>query len=165
MPNRFSWLLACTLLIAACGTRPVAQVYPEPLPSEQRASHPTLASEQSRLAGLFRGTPVSFVMQADGSLRTTVPRSFSFDLGAGKVKPPLAAVLDRLARSQLSMDSTLRVTAPPDPQARVAPLARDRALSIRDYLIARGISPTRLQTTGGAGPGDLVEIVIIETGR
>ena len=104
-------------------------------------------------------------MQADGSLRTTVPRSFSFDPGAGKVKPPLAAVLDRLARSQLSTDSTLRVTAPPDPQARVAPLARDRALSIRDYLIARGISPTRLQTTGGAGPGDLVEIVIIETGR
>ena len=33
----------------------------------------TLASEQRRLAELFRGTPVAFTMLADGTLRVTVP--------------------------------------------------------------------------------------------
>ena len=77
-----------------------------------------LALEQIRLAELFRGTPVAFTLQQDGSLRATVPRQFSFDVGAIKVKPPLAAVLDRLARSQFQSTSRMRVIAPSDPDSR-----------------------------------------------
>lgn len=124
----------------------------------------TLASEQVRLAELFRGTPVSFTMQQDGSLRATVPRRFSFDAGGIKVKPPLAAVLDRLAKSQLPSTTRLRVSAPADPETRGPALARDRALSVRDYLMGQGIAPTRLQANGVAQT-DQVEIVVSESAR
>lgn len=122
---------------------------------------PPLALEQLRLAELFRGTPVAFTLQQDGSLRATVPRQFSFDTGAIKVKPPLAAVLDRLAKGQLQANSRMRVSAPADSETRNASLARERALSVRDYLAGRGIAATRLQASGAA-QADLVEIVVSE---
>lgn len=120
---------------------------------------PTLASEQVRLAELFRGTPVVFAMQQDGSLRATVPRRFSFDIGASKVKPPLAAVLDRLAKSQLEATTRMRVSAPADPDAHGGALARDRALSVRDHLAGQGIVATRL-TLSAAVQTEQVEIVV-----
>lgn len=124
----------------------------------------TLAGKQVLLTELFRGTPVTFAMQQDGSLRATVPRRFSFDTGAIKVKPPLAAVLDRLAKGQLPLTSRLRVSAPADPDARSPALARDRALSVRDYLMGQGIDSTRLQALG-ATQTERVEIVVSESVR
>src|SRR5690348_812753 len=64
------------------------------------APRPTLSEEQRRLADLFRGTPVVFAMQPDGSMRVSVPLRYSFDPGRFAVKPPLGAVLDRVAKSQ-----------------------------------------------------------------
>lgn len=159
-------------LLAACGTpKPAPTAAPASPASGPAASVPiapalraTLASEQVRLSELFRGTPVTFAMQQDGSLRATVPRRYSFDAGEVKVKPPLAAVLDRLAKAQLAATSRLRVSAPADPQARGSALARDRAFSVRDYLQSQGIASTRLQAAGVAQT-DLVEIVVTESAR
>lgn len=161
--NRCSLLAAAPLiaLLAACGTPPAlptAPMSPAPTPSRS-APATTLAGEQVRLAGLFRGTPVTFTLQQDGSLRATVPRRFSFDAGAIKVKPPLAAVLDRLAKAQLQTGGRIRVSAPADPEGRGPALARDRALSARDYLMGQGIAPARLQATG-ATQTEQVEIVV-----
>lgn len=118
-----------------------------------------------RLAELFRGTPVTFAMRQDGSLRATVPLRFSFEAGATKVKPPLAAVLDRLAKSQAPTTSRLRVTAPADPGARAAPtLGSDRSASLRDHLVAQGIATARIQI-GSKASADQVEIVVSDTAR
>lgn len=155
-------LLSCLLVIAACGTRPPVVPEAPVAPADTFPARPTLMSEQARLSGLFKGTPVAFTMQADGSLRVTVPRDFSFDPGASKVKPPLAAVLERLAKSQALTGSRLRVTAPPDAQSRGPALPRDRALAVRDYLIGHGISPVRMQASGGAAPAEPVEIVVTD---
>jgi len=152
--------LICVL--AACGTPPPAPpASSTPVPPAVPAPRATLAGEQVRLAELFRGTPVTFAMQQDGSLRATVPRRFSFDAGAIKVKPPLAAVLDRLAKGQLQATSRMRVSAPADPETRGGSLARDRALSVRDYLTAQGIVATRLQAIA-ATQTEQVEIVVSE---
>ena len=152
-------------LLAACGTpRPSSTASSSAsVPASLAAPAPraTLAGEQVRLAELFRGTPVTFAMQQDGSLRATVPRRFSFDAGAIKVKPPLAAVLDRLAKGQLQSTARMRVSAPGDPETRGGNLARDRALSVRDYLTAQGIVATRLQA-GAAAQTEQVEIVVSE---
>ena len=154
-------------VLAACGTTPTAPPAPSapsiPAPGTP-APRITLASEQVRLAELFRGTPVVFSMQQDGALRATVPLRYSFDTGAIKVKPPLAAVLDRLAKSQLQTTARMRVSAPPDPPARTPALARERALSVRDYLMAQGIAPTRLQANG-AVQAEQVEIVVSDAAR
>lgn len=165
--RRFPSLLlaASTItLLAACSTpRPATPPSSSAVPGAP-APRSTLASEQVRLAELFRGTPVVFAMQQDGSLRATVPRRFSFDAGAIKVKPALAAVLDRLAKSQLETSSRMRVNAPADQEPRGAALARDRALSVRDYLAGQGIVATRLQVSG-AVQTEQVEIIVSESAR
>lgn len=169
-----SALMIGALLLGAlegCGTQPPRAAQPAAGATATSATPaaPTLASEQRRLAALFRGTPVVFEMQSDGSLRVAVPLHFCFDRGAGTVKPPLAAVLDHVARSQRDRSTRLRVAAAPDPGSRGHALARDRAESARDYLAARGIPAFRL-SIAGAGVATLarddgVEIVVSELPR
>ena len=144
---------------AAAATSPAASAAPASTPVPPRAS---LVAEQKRLAELFKGTPVVFSMQADGSMKVDVPLSFCFDRGAFVVKPPLAAVLDRLARSQRGDTTKLRVSAAGDTAASGPNLARDRAASARDYMVARGVLATRVVLANGA-PGEGVEIVVSDT--
>lgn len=158
---RRSLLIGLPLLavLGACSTPPAA---PPAAPVPAAPASTSLVTEQLRLAELFRGTPVVFSLQQDGSLRATVPRSFSFDARAAKVKPPLAAVLDRLAKSQLAKTSRLRVSAPSDPDSRTPTLARDRAAAVRDHLVAQGISAARIATSATVQT-ELVEVVVSES--
>jgi outer membrane protein OmpA-like peptidoglycan-associated protein len=146
---------------APAATAPAPQAVPAAPASTPVPPRPTLAAEQRRLAELFKGTPVVFSMQADGSMRVEVPLSFCFGRGAFVVKPPLAAVLDRLARSQRGDTTRLRVSAAGDTATSGANLAHDRAASTRDYMVARGVFATRVTLASGA-PGDGVEIVVSE---
>ncbi len=165
MPAMRSALLpgALALLVAACATPPPAAHAPPSAPRSAAApaARPTLAAEQRRLSALFDGTPVVFAMQADGSLRVTVPRYFCFDRGAVRVKPPLAAVLDRLAKSQLDAPSKFRLSAPADPETRGPALVRDRGVALRDYLMGQRIAAERLQLMS-AVQTEWVEIVVME---
>lgn len=144
-------------VLAACGTRP-APAGPA-LPAQ--SPPPSLGSEQRRLAALFEGTPVVFAMQRDGSLRVTVPLRYCFDRDQARVKRPLGAVLDRLARSQAATASTLRVATPSDPGARGLELARERALATRDYLMGQRLAASRLQVAG-VSRTEGIEIVVAD---
>ena len=168
--------LICLFLaaLAACGTKPTApssspagpgaptspSTPGTPVPEPPR---PTLAAEQKRLAALFEGTPVVFAMQQDGSLRVEVPLRFSFDPGSSTVKPPLAAVLDRIATSQRRGSSRVLVVAPGDKRGKGITLGNDRAGSTRDYLVGHGIAATRFTLASVVEP-DLVRIVVSESG-
>jgi len=158
-------------LLAACGSTPPVKSGPPsgsgassgagaPVPEPPR---PSLAAEQQRLAALFDGTPVVFAMQPDGSLRVEVPLRFSFDPGSSTVKPPLGAVLDRIATSQRRGHSRLLVVAPGDKRGKGITLGNDRAGSARDYLVGRGISAVRFTLSSVVEP-ELVRIVVSETG-
>ena len=144
-------------VLAACGTRPAPAGPALPAPSPP----PSLGSEQRRLAALFEGTPVVFAMQRDGSLRVTVPLRYCFDRDQARVKRPLGAVLDRLARSQAATASTLRVATPSDPGARGLELARERALATRDYLMGQRLAASRLQVAG-VSRTEGIEIVVVD---
>jgi outer membrane protein OmpA-like peptidoglycan-associated protein len=171
---RFLLICLCLSVLAACGskppTRPGAPSGPgaptapsapgAPVPEPPR---PTLAAEQQRLSALFDGTPVVFTMQNDGSLRVEVPLRFSFDPGSSTVKPPLAAVLDRIATSQRRASSRLLVIAPGDKRGKGVTLGNDRAVSARDYLVGHGIAATRFTVSGVVEP-DSVRIVVSENG-
>ncbi len=176
---RFLWLAfaAFSLSLSGCALfRPApstpAPAHPAPAPAQEHtnivpsvpeaAPKVSLLAEQRRLADLFRGTPVVFEMTPDGSLRVGVPLRYSFDDGRAAVKPPLAAVLDRVARSQRGQKTRLRVAAPADASAANAQqLARDRAASTRDYLVARGVGVSRFATPVPAS-GSEVEIIVAE---
>ena len=183
MPAMRFELIATTLvlgLIAGCTTAPSAPAPQPPIPSlpsqprEAQVQQPppnaatkaastraNLAREQQRLAELFRGTPVVFALQADGSMRVEVPLRYSFDAGSAAVKPPLAAVLDRIATGQRNELTRVSVSAPADAGAKGPALVKERSVSVQAYLVAHGLADARvsISTTPSAA---LVRIVVTD---
>lgn len=155
MPSLLLVLALCLALLQGCATSGSPQGAGGP-----GGARSPLAAEQRRLADLFEGTPVVFAMQSDGSLRVTVPLRFAFDPGRFAVKPPLGAVLDRIATGQRAAPTRFMVAAPADPKDRGLRLANERAASARDYLVARGVSATRFTVAPVAG--DSVVIVVAD---
>lgn len=129
---------------------------PAPAPTERPAPPPgnaatraaatraRLVAETARLASLFRGTPVVVELLSDGSMRVDVPTAFAFDLAKAVVKPPLAAVLDRIATGQQRELTRIVINAPADTVAQGTALARERAANARDHCVARGLPPDRI---------------------
>lgn len=161
MPASFLPPLLLALALAGCGSFKPSGPAGSSEAGVATAPAPSLESEQRRLAELFRGTPVVFDIQNDGSLRVTVPLRFSFDKGRHAVKPPLGAVLERIARSQHKASTRVHVAAPADPNTKGLMLATERATSARDYMVARGIEATRFSVSA-LGGGDTVVIVVAE---
>ncbi|MFT3816730.1 MAG: hypothetical protein QM750_03725 [Rubrivivax sp.] len=135
------------LLLQACGTPapPVAGGgAPEPAPSPA-AKPGALEVERQWLQSWFAGTPVAIQLGADGALAVEVPRDFCFDAAHTAVKPPLAAVLDKVAES-LRRRRQMRLTllaAPADPTPN-AGLAQQRGVQVRAHLRGRGVPDSRL---------------------
>ncbi len=161
----FAALAAGTL--SGCGTAPApitrappATVAVPVAPPPKLA--PTLAQERQRLAELFKGTPVVLAIDADGSFRAEVPLKFCFDAGKSVVKPPLAALLDRLAKSPATQRSAWTIAAPADAKSKGFSLAGERAASARDYLVAHGANAARftISAVGSAESGAMVKIVV-----
>lgn len=175
----FSLLAAASVivLIAGCKTAPPSSAaagaatpqsqqaqsrQPPSAATKAASTKANLAVEKVRLAELFRGTPVLFALQPDGNMRVEVPLHFSFDAGKAVVKPPLAAVLDRIAAGQLHEATKVVITAPPDVAAKgAAALVGERCASVHDYLVAHGLAEARLAVAGATGTA-VVRIVVTD---
>ena len=123
------------------------------------APQPTLEQERERLAGLFDGTPVVLAIDRDGSLRAEVPLRFCFEPARAVVKPPLAALLDRLAGSPATRGGVWSVAAPGDPASKGSTLANERAASVRDYLVGHGADALRVTVSSTAAVGNPTAVV------
>ena len=148
----------CMLLLAValggCGTlaprlsstSPPASTPAGPVTAEQRtAVAESLAVERQWLASWFKGTPVRIEQRGGGAVTVDVPREFSFDPEQSSVKPPLAAVLDKVAESLRRVPlAYLSLLAAPDDAAGTSPLALQRAERVQRYLRAQGVPAARL---------------------
>ena len=148
---RYLLIVSATVLaaLAACTSAPPPAAPPPQQPTVNAATQAAatkahLASEKARLAALFRGTPVVFSLQPDGSMRVDVPLQYSFDAGRAAVKPPLAAVLDRIVTGQRNELTRVAVSAPGDAAAPSPALGNERSASLRDYCIAHGFPADRV---------------------
>ena len=99
-----------------------------------------------------RGTSVEVSRTADNQLKVNVPNDVSFDTGSAAIKPQLRGVLDPFAAS-LHDDPNTRIsivghTDNTGSDAVNNPLSLDRARSVRDYLVDRGLSPSRVEVAG-----------------
>lgn len=114
--------------------------------AEQRtAAAATLTVEQQWLDSFFRGTPVSIRQLGDGTLAVDVPREFCFDAGKSEVKPPLAAVLGKVAESlRRRPNARVSVLSAPDDKPGSSPLALQRATQVQKLLRERGVPAARL---------------------
>ena len=97
-----------------------------------------------------RGTGIDVARTADNELKVNVPSDFSFDVGRSAVKPQMRPVLDQFAQG-LDPGMRVRIVGHTDSTGSDAinnPLSVDRAHSVRDYLAARGVAPSRVETSG-----------------
>ncbi|HET9644805.1 MAG TPA: hypothetical protein VFP68_15960 [Burkholderiaceae bacterium] len=157
MNLRFLCAVAFAAMLAGCATKSQPPLVPPPV-APSAAPPVSLAAQQRRLSELFRGTPVVFEMLPNGLMRVEVPLKYSFDKGRTSVKPPLAAVLDRIAPSAQSPGMKARV-APPADAGGAGTIAQERAASTRDYLVAKGV-PVSHFASPASPRADSIEIVI-----
>lgn len=136
-------------------------------PPSPRAAPPApvispLVSEQRWLEDLFRGTPVAITLLDANTLAVDVPLANSFDTGKSAVKPALAKVLEYVNTS-LRRQPTMRlsIAAPTDAAAGSVALAAARAQQVREALLARGLSATRLAGVGTARAGAPVQLRLL----
>lgn len=99
-----------------------------------------------------QGTGVEVSRTADNQLKLNVPNDISFDVNSASIKPELRAVLDPFVHS-LQGDANVRVnivghTDSTGSDAINNPLSLERAHSVRDYLSSRGVSASRIETSG-----------------
>ena len=115
-----------------------------------------------------QGTGVEVSRTADNQLKLNIPNDISFDLNSSAIKPELRSVLDPFANSLREDPQTrLLIVGHTDSSGTAAinnPLSMERAQSVRDYLVARGVAVTRVETAG-RGENEPVADNATEAGR
>lgn len=140
------------VLLAGCATPvsgPAPDAAPAVVPEPPRPGQPpptVLASEVRWMQALFDGTPVGIAGEPDGAMRVTVPMDFAFDPQSNAPKPPLRAVMDKLAQTMARQPSAKVHVASPGTAAR--------ATAMRSYFGTKGVTALRVvtlpPTSGGA---------------
>jgi outer membrane protein OmpA-like peptidoglycan-associated protein len=98
------------------------------------------------------GTGVAVTQTPDNRLKLDVPSDVSFDVGRAAIKPNFAPVLNQFATS-LNQNPAANVTIVGHTDNTGSdsinnPLSVDRAESVRDYLVGKGVERTRVLTEG-----------------
>lgn len=113
------------------------------------------ADMRTQLAAFERaseGTGTVVRQTSDQQIQLEIPNDISFDVNRSAVKPALAGLLTRYAAiAKAHPDSMITIVGHTDSSGSAPAnnaLSRERAQSTRDYLIARGVAITRLQTQG-----------------
>lgn len=159
MTLRFALCVCLAALLAGCAVGPTTvppsstpptTTVPPPRPGQPPPN--VLAAEVTWMKQLFEGTPVSIASEPDGSMRVDVPLKFSFDDKSNAPKPPLRAVMDKVAVSMARQASTKVQVATPGPPAR--------GEAVRSYLQGRGVIGLRVVVLGPP-PSDAVTLRVV----
>jgi outer membrane protein OmpA-like peptidoglycan-associated protein len=99
-----------------------------------------------------RGSSAEVTRTPDNQLKLVFPSDISFDPNGFAIKPRLRGLLDPLA-GLLKGDAAASVTVVghtdnSGSEAVNNPLSLDRAQSVRDYLVGRGVPATQIRTVG-----------------
>ena len=99
-----------------------------------------------------QGTGIGVTQTANNQLKLDIPSDISFDTGRSEIKGNFAPVLDRFAAGLRDNQNTdVQIVGHTDSTGSDAinnPLSVDRATSTRNYLTARGVSGSRIDTEG-----------------
>lgn len=155
-PSYTAGLLCLAFALAGCASRPGAPGTPGSGSSGfgglfGSGLSPALEAQRVRLKDALKGTPVVVDSTGDHRLRVEVPTKHAFDPQRTAVKPALAAVLDQFATGFKPHAATteLQIGAPADDKVS-GRIVQDRAASVRDYLVGRGVPISRIVGLGRA---------------
>lgn len=109
-----------------------------------------MEDKRAALERASEGTGVEVARTDDNRLRLNVPSDVSFDTGRADIKPQMRPVLDEIGRN---LDPNVRLTVVGHTDSTGSdqindPLSRERAVAVRDYLAARGLSTARVNVAG-----------------
>ncbi len=111
-----------------------------------------MESQKRAMEQATQGTGVEVSQTADNRLKLEIPSDISFDTNRSDIKSNFRPILDRFANSLAEHQATtVTIVGHTDNTGSDAindPLSRDRAARTRDYLSARGISPSRFSVDG-----------------
>lgn len=111
-----------------------------------------MAKKKAAMERATQGTGVAVTQTQDNQLKLQIPSDVSFDTGRSDIKSELRPILDQFASGLSSEPNTeIRIIGHTDNVGTDAvnePLSLARARSARDYLTARGVSPSRIMIDG-----------------
>ena len=107
--------------------------------------------QEAELRRELDGTGVSVTRNGD-NIRLNMPGNVTFDTNQTNIRPEFHPVLDSVVKVTSKFDKTnLRVAGFTDSTGSEGynqRLSEHRALSVKDYLALRGVTPTRLSSVG-----------------
>ncbi|MDP3585259.1 MAG: OmpA family protein [Thiobacillus sp.] len=111
-----------------------------------------MEKQKAEMEQATAGTGVSVSQTADNQLKLDIPSDVSFDTNRYDIKSNLRPILDRFATT-LNQNPVTKVTIightdSTGTDAINNPLSVNRAAATRDYLVARGVSPSRIAIDG-----------------
>ena len=111
-----------------------------------------MAKQKAEMEQATQGTGVSVSQTADNQLKLDIPSDVSFDTNRAEIKSNLRPILDRFATTlNQNPVTTVTIVGHTDSTGSDAinnPLSVNRAASTRDYLVARGVSASRIAIDG-----------------
>jgi len=111
-----------------------------------------LDQKEKKLRQQMAGTGVDVGRNPDGSVQLIMPGSITFDTNKSNIKPNFYSTLDKVAQT-LAEDnkSVILVTGYTDNTGNDTingPLSTNRAVSVKNYLVNKGISSSRVNAEG-----------------
>ena len=111
-----------------------------------------MEKQKAEMEQATQGTGVSVSQTADNQLKLDIPSDVSFDTGRYEIKSNLRPILDRFAttlnQNPVTSVTIIGHTDSTGSDAINNPLSVNRAASTRDYLVARGVSSSRIAIDG-----------------
>ena len=99
-----------------------------------------------------RGTGVEVTRTADNQLKLYIPSDVSFAVGRADIQPNFRPILDNFAQGMIrNPEARVTIIGHTDSTGTDAinnPLSVNRAASVRDYLVARGVPMSSISIDG-----------------
>lgn len=127
-----------------------------------------MAKQKQQMEAATKGTGVQVTQTADNQLKLEVPSDISFATGSAQLAPGLEPVLSRFAQTLVeNPKTTVRIVGHTDSTGSDAindPLSVNRASSVRNYLVGRGVAANRI-AIDGRGARDPIADNATDAGR
>ncbi len=111
-----------------------------------------LEKQKQQMQTATAGTDVKVTQTADNRLKINVPSDAGFATGSARLNPRLDPVLNELAGSvQQNPTETVQIVGHTDSTGSDSinyPLSQDRAQSVQNFLVGRGVQAQRISTQG-----------------
>jgi outer membrane protein OmpA-like peptidoglycan-associated protein len=119
-----------------------------------------MQEQKKQMEEATAGTGVGVTQTPDNRLKLDIPSDISFDVNRADIKPNFRTVLDTFATGLVNNPtSTITIIGHTDSSGTDAinnPLSVNRAASVRDYLVTKGVASSRIAIDGRGSREPLV---------